>query len=280
MSNPLFVSDLDGTLLTADASLSERSDAILRELLHEGLPFTIATARTYYSVLPILCDLPITVPLILQNGAVLYDLPHKRILHAEEIAPQAFCSVCEAMQKHAVNGFVYCAEDGVLRCCYRELTTDSMRQFYQERRDRYEKPFFQVDSLAQLAMRHPVYVTMNAPQAILQPVVDDLKTTQGLTLSYYRDVYREGIWYLEISADTANKQQGVARLRERFGYDFITGFGDNANDLPLFAGCDYKVAVANAADTLKSAADAVIASNLEDAVPQYLARVWHTDACK
>lgn len=274
--NPLFVSDLDGTLLTADATLSDGSFEMLRKLLDAGLPFTVATARTYHSVLPILRGLPIKVPMIMQNGAVLYDMQQKRVLQAEVIAPQAYCSVCEAMRNYAVDGFVYCVDDGILRCCYRELTTESMRQFYQERRDRYEKPFYQVDSLAKLVTRHPVYVTMNAPQAVLQPLVDALKTTQGLTLSYYRDVYREGIWYLEISADTADKRHGIMRLREMFGFDFITGFGDNINDLPLFAACDQKVAVANAADTLKSAADTVIGSNLEDAVPQYLATHWHS----
>lgn len=270
----LYVSDLDGTLLNTNAELSEGTYAILSDLLRKGLPLTVATARTYHSVLPILRGLPIQVPMIMQNGAVLYDLPQKRVLHAEVIAPQAYCTVCEAMRKCAVNGFVYCVEDGILRCCYRELATDSMRQFYEERRERYEKPFYQVESLDELVTRHPVYVTMNAPRAVLQPLVDSLKTTQGLTLSYYSDVYREGLWYLEISADTADKQHGIARLRKMFGYDFITGFGDNVNDLPLFAACDRKIAVANAAEVLKSNADLVIGSNTEDAVARYLRDEW------
>ena len=270
----LYVSDLDGTLLNTNNELSEGTYAILSDLLRKGLPLTVATARTYHSVFPILRGLPIQVPMIMQNGAVLYDLPQKRVLHAEVIAPQAYCTVCEAMRKCAVNGFVYCVEDGILRCCYRELATDSMRQFYEERRERYEKPFYQVESLDELVTQHPVYVTMNAPRAVLQPLVDSLKTTQGLTLSYYSDVYREGLWYLEISADPADKQHGIARLRKMFGYDFITGFGDNVNDLPLFAACDRKIAVANAAEVLKSNADLVIGSNTEDAVARYLRDEW------
>lgn len=270
----LYVSDLDGTLLNENAELSARTYAILNDLLREGLPFTVATARTYHSVLPILRGLPIQVPMIMQNGAVLYDLPQKRVLHAEVIAPQAFCSVCETMREHSVNGFVYCVEDSILRCCYRELSTDSMRQFYEERRKRYEKPFYQVDALSELVSHSPVYVTMNAPRAVLQPLVDALKSTQGLTLSYYSDVYREGLWYLEISADTANKQHGIEKIREMYGFETAVGFGDNVNDLPLFAACERKIAVANAADVLKSQADAVIGRNTEDAVALYLRDEW------
>ncbi len=271
----LFVSDMDGTLLNTNAELSAYTYEKLSVLLQKGLPLTLATARTYYGVCPILQELPFSIPLILQNGALLYDYPNRRILHAEEIPPHVFTAVCAAMAENDVEGFVYCAEDGVLRCCYHALKTESMRQFYQERRDRYEKPFYQVDSLRELAEAHPVYVTMNAPQKVLQPIVDTLRAPGGMTLSFYQDVYREGIWYLEISAETASKQHGIAWLRQQYGFDYVTGFGDNANDLPLFAGCDRKIAVENAVDCLKSAADSVIGKNTDDAVVRALEALWN-----
>lgn len=268
----LYVSDLDGTLLTQEARLSHRSHTILCDLLSRGLPFTIATARTHYSVLPLLRGLSIQLPLILQNGALLYDMQGRHILSAVEIAPAAYVQVCEAMAAHGVEGFVYCAEAGQLRCCYRALQTPAMQQFYQERRKRFEKPFFQVAALQML--QHPIYITMNAPRETLQPVVDALTAVAGLTLSYYRDVYRKGIWYLEVSAADASKQHGIERLREQFGFDFVTGFGDNANDLPLFAACDRKIAVGNAAEVLAVRADRMIGTNEEDAVARFLQQEW------
>lgn len=272
----LYVTDLDGTLLNADASLSARSVCILKELLEEGLALTAATARTYYSVIPMLKELPIALPLILQNGALLYDMAQRKILHAETIAPDAFRTVCAAMRVHHVYGFVYCAEKGKLRCCYETIATDSMRQFYMERRNRYEKPFAQMEDLSALACCNPVYVTMNAPKEVLEPLVEQLRGEKKLTLSYYRDVYREGIWYLEISADTANKQHGIEMLRAMYGFEEAVGFGDNANDLPLFAACERKIAVANAADILKEQADVIIGRNTEDAVAEYLQQEWRT----
>lgn len=271
----LYVSDLDGTLLNDNAELSARTYAILNDLLRKGLPFTVATARTYCTTLSILRGLPITLPMILQNGALLYDGAAKRIIHAETIESAQFLNVCDAMREQGVHGFVYCAEDDDLRCCYQTLANDFMRQFYEERRDRYAKPFYQVESLAALRGHSPVYVTMRAPQNVLQPVVELLKSTQGLTLSYYRDVYLADVWYLEISAEKANKCEGIRRIQAMYGFDAVTGFGDNANDLPLFAACDRKIAVANAAEVLKSQADAVIGKNTEDAVAEYLLENTH-----
>ena len=48
--NTLYISDLDGTLLTNDARLSEFSRAVLRELIADGLSFSVASARSVVSM--------------------------------------------------------------------------------------------------------------------------------------------------------------------------------------------------------------------------------------
>ena len=50
----LYISDLDGTLLGADSRVSQRSTAILNELVRRGVMFTCATARTPATVQPLL----------------------------------------------------------------------------------------------------------------------------------------------------------------------------------------------------------------------------------
>ncbi len=266
----LFLSDLDGTLLQPDATLSDHAYTQLSALLQKGLPFTIATARTMYSVLPILRGLPLQYPMILQNGAVLYDPLSKRICHAAVIRPDACCAVFAAMEQAQANGFAYCIEDGILRCCYTQLTNPAMQRFYKERRDRYEKPFRQVETLSALAADNVVYLSMTDAEARLRPLAEALQTVNGIAVTFYRDVYETERWYLEISADTATKYHGAMLLRKQFHCSHLTGFGDNDNDLPLMQACDLKIAVANATPALRAAADLIIGSNTEDAVVQYL----------
>lgn len=266
----LYVTDLDGTLLQPDVTVSQRSRGILTRLLREGLPLTVATARTSFSVMPIFEGIPMQLPLILQNGAVLHDPVRDCIVHAAVIAPEAYLQVLSLYAEHGFNGFVFCAPHEQLECCYTVLSTPHMQRYYRERRIRYNKPFVQVDSLTELTARNPVFLSLNAPKAQLDPVYEALQTISGIATAYYRDVYEPEIWYLEVSAPEASKYHGIRKLKEMTGAKTVVGFGDNFNDMPLFRACDVKIAVGNAAEALKQLADTVIGRNTEDAVAEYL----------
>ncbi|MBQ3940163.1 MAG: HAD family phosphatase [Oscillospiraceae bacterium] len=271
MIKVLWVTDLDGTLLMPDVTVSDRTRALLTPLLKAGLPLTAATARTSFSVMPILAGLPFSLPLILQNGAVLHDPVSGRVKEAAVIGAAAFERVTELVAAHGFNGFVFCEDAGQIVCCYTELTTPHMQQYYAERRIKYAKPFRQVPSLAGLAGQNPVFLSLHAEKAVLDPLREALGEVSGISAAYYRDVYEPEIWYLEISAEDASKYHGIQRLRAMTGAETVVGFGDNLNDLPLFAACDCKIAVGNAAPELKAKADLVIGCNTEDAVAEYLA---------
>ena len=270
MTDTLYVTDLDGTLLMPDVTVSQRTRDILGRLLENGLPLTIATARTSFSVMPILEGLPFRLPFILQNGAVLHDPVRDRIVRAAAIAPKAFLQVLTLYEEQGLNGFVFCVPDDTLTCCYTELTTPHMERYYAERRTKYDKPFHQVKALAQLQNSRPVYLSLNAPKARLDPMYAALQKIDGISVAYYRDVYEPEIWYLEVSAPEASKYHGIQKVKEMTGAVHVTGFGDNHNDFPLFDACDTKIAVGNAAEELKARADLVIGCNTEDAVAEYL----------
>ena len=69
----LYVSDLDGTLLTPEKEISKASADILNHLIQKGLLFTVATARSPATACEVLSNLKLELPGILLNGAVLYD---------------------------------------------------------------------------------------------------------------------------------------------------------------------------------------------------------------
>lgn len=78
MPSPLYISDLDGTLLTTSAELAPSCREGLRGLLEEGMVFTVASARSHFSIRQIIGDLPITLPVVNFNGAFLTDLQSGR----------------------------------------------------------------------------------------------------------------------------------------------------------------------------------------------------------
>jgi hydroxymethylpyrimidine pyrophosphatase-like HAD family hydrolase len=102
------------------------------------------------------------------------------------------------------------------------------------------------------------------------PVYDTLLRKTGLKLAMYDDSYGSRFWYLEIFSDKASKESAVNYLRELYGYEQVIGFGDNLNDLPMFAACDIRVAVGNAKPEVKAAADYMCGSHSDDGVAQWL----------
>ncbi len=270
MTDILYVTDLDGTLLTSDATVSARTRAILIELLERGLPLTVATARTSISVMPLLKGIPFRLPLILQNGSVLHDPVSNKIVDAAVIGKDAFLQVIKTYEAFGFNGFVFCVPEDTLACCYTALTTPHMEQYFAERQAKHSHLFHRVQTLAELHSQRPVFLSLNAPKECLDPIYAALQQIAGISLTYYRDTYEPEIWYLEITSPEASKYHGTKKLREMTGAKKVVGFGDNHNDFPLFAACDYKIAVGNAAEALKARADEIIGCNHEDAVAEYL----------
>ncbi|HEX9060214.1 MAG TPA: HAD hydrolase family protein, partial [Clostridia bacterium] len=68
----LYISDLDGTLLNSSKEVSKYSKDIINALIKDGMKFSVATARTSGTVVKILSELNINVPLVLMNGVAIY----------------------------------------------------------------------------------------------------------------------------------------------------------------------------------------------------------------
>ena len=117
-------------------------------------------------------------------------------------------------------------------------------------------------------------ITVDAEKEKLVPLYDALKENEKLNITYYYDVYDPKLWYLEVFSSMASKEQGVRYLRENYGFDFVTAFGDNTNDLPMFKAADKRVAVKNACKEVLEDCDEVTGTNEEDGVAEYLLKTF------
>lgn len=297
----LYVSDLDGTLLNSDAQLNEDVPERLNRLIDKGLCFTVATARTYATVNHIVKDVHLTYPMILMNGVMLYDPVKKSCINAEIIERDSVEYILKGRKMFDVTGFAYALSpesseryskpDNILkaredsdrgRVCqavesgrkmatyYERIATKHMEKFYVERRDIYHKPFSKTKKLEDVLGEDIIYFSFCYKEEILRPFYEYLKKDEKLNLNFYKDVYGDGLWYLEISHKNASKYHGVQKLRAMLQPKAITGMGDNLNDIPLFEACDRCCAVGNAHKEVKERADYVLDTNLNAGVVKFL----------
>lgn len=266
----LYISDLDGTLLNSKAELEAEAAYRLNKLIAQGMCFSVATARTYATVDRMLTALNRKYPEVHMNGVMLYDPVERKCMEAVNISKEAVKLCFQVMREFDVTGFIYTIEDGELIPCYEELATPQMQEFHDERVLKYNKYFRKVDSLEVLCQAQVIYMSLLNTEEKLQPVYERLSKCSDLHISYYKDIYAEELWYLEISDANASKENGVKRLIEILSPKRVVGFGDNLNDIPLFEACDVAVAVENARQTVKERADYVTLSNEELGVPAYI----------
>ena len=272
MGKTLYISDLDGTLLQNDAKLSNYTTQALQTFIGRGGLFSVATARSWKSIAhnqfldPVL---PLSVPIVVMNGAMIYDTQMLRCVKKECIPPEAVREMLAIAKAQGQTGFLYHQKDDIMRIYVEQADGHRpfMQHYYQYRKAIYGDRFIQTNDLP---AENIVYFTMQDEYDELTALHAALQALPGIDCILYSDHYLEGNWFLECFSRFASKFNAVRYLREAYGFDKIIGFGDNLNDIPLFEACDEAYAVANAREELKAAATGVIGANTEDGVAKFL----------
>lgn len=268
----LYISDMDGTLLNSDKEVSAFTESIINAFVAGGGHFTVATARSPASCVKILSGLNLDVPAVLMNGAVVYDLKAGKYVKTEIIPYEPAHKIISVFRQHEISGFMYAVLNGKLITYYENLETKALKEFHDERVQKYSKSFEQVSDFEEkIPENNIIYFSLINDYNKLLPIYNCMKNQTDIDMAFYRDNYGDKLWYLEVFSKSASKYNAARYLREQGRYDKIIGFGDNFNDLPLLKACDEFYSVSDAVDELKQASTGIIGSNEEDAVARFLA---------
>ena len=276
----LYISDMDGTLLQPTGTVSANTVQILSDLIEQGLHFTVATARTPLSALPLLRDIPIHDPMILMNGALFYDPQTKQFSNPVPLEKESLEILAKAEQASGMEGMLFSVENGrfsislgrVKDCMwngYFDLGKVALVEAIEQN--------IQSASAAGLLDNAVVYGLYMDNEPTKLDILYELLKGSGLTVDYYKDKYTENRWCIEICNKAATKGNALATLKQQ-GYTPLIGFGDSWNDLPFFESCNEAYAVSNASPELKQIATAVIMSNAEDGVAEHIAQLFQKDS--
>lgn len=265
MPKTLFVTDLDGTLLTSGAYVSAESRRIINGLTENGLIFSYATARSLITAKKVTAGLTVRTPVIVNNGAFIIDSESGEKLVKNIFSGGEAEDIYGTLQKYGIAPLVYAIIDGEERFSYiTERLSGAMRAFLETRDDRRHRP---VRADKDMLDGEPFYVTCIDEAGSMSEAYDELKRRYYCV--YGRDVYSGDQW-LEILPNGATKADAVLKLKKLCCCDKLVVFGDGANDIPLFKAADECYAVKNAVSELKAVADGVIGSNDEDSVAKFI----------
>ena len=267
----LYISDLDGTLLAPDGHLSARTVGMLNTLIEKGVLVSVATARSLMGAfLTGIEQVKWPVPLVLMNGVLLYDIGARRILQHCAMPAQTVDSVLDICRDEGKFPFVYRVEGDRVKVTYTQALGALEKAFAEERRKAYPDDFVQA---ADYARGQPaVYFSLQDSYDKIQQIRERVERLPGVQTAFYRDVYNEGNWYLEIFDAQAGKAGGVRRLNERVGAGRVVAFGDNFNDQSMLEAADVACVVENGVEEMKALADVVIGPHDADGVAEFIGK--------
>jgi Cof subfamily protein (haloacid dehalogenase superfamily) len=269
----LVATDLDGTLVRSDGTISDRTRAALAAVEDAGAVLVLVTGRPPRWMPPVVEATGHRGLAVCANGALVYDLHTERVMRSHLIDADAAGEVVAALRRD-VPGVVFAVEkgpvDGVPAGFGRE-------QGYRPRWDVSDVAVAPIeelvaDGVVKLLARHEEMTS------------DDLLAAARASVGALAEcTHSSSDGLLEISASGISKASGLAALADEHGIDAhdVVAFGDMPNDLPMLIWAGHAVAVANAHPEIKTAADEVTASNDDDGVALVLERLFawrHPDA--
>lgn len=272
----LFLTDLDGTFLNNNAKVSENSARIINELSKKGLLFSIATARTYATVIPLFKNVDLRLPLVLMNGVCIYDPIEKRTLSIHAIEKNAGREIDELYQKFNKNPLFYFEKDNRLTVRYKAFDNCFVEAYVNERESFFNKTFEKTTAFDFENGGNFVYIVTLDKKEALEKIYFELNARADIDCNFYRDNYTD-CYFLEAMRSGINKGTGAKQVKKMLNADRIIAFGDNMNDVPIFDIADECYAVENACDELKRIATGVIGSNESDAVAKFIEKRFYED---
>ena len=264
----LFVSDLDGTLLTKEEAVSAYSIRHINDLVARGMQFTFATARSVESAIRAVRGLNVSVPAIFYNGGLVYDLNSRQTYRYICFCEEEKRYVLSVLESFGIMPFAFTANAVSEHIAWRVgRETFGMRRYLARRRG--DRRLMPVSSDDEMLVEYLFYFKCIGPREQLERAWNVLKVDPRFMCIFHQETYQNDFW-MEISPREATKANGVRFLRETFGYEKLVCFGDTSNDSDMFDVCDEKYAVMNADDWLKAKATGVIGYCEEDGVVKWL----------
>ena len=270
--NLLYVSDMDGTLLDDNGQLPEDSVRRLNRLIDKGLNFTVATARNYDSAYPLLRGLNLRHPVILFNGVYLTELhTGANIFFSDFISAEIIKTMMAIVEPRGIDPFIYTYGERH-RVYFRSASNPGAQAYVDsmtddDRMQKVEEFIFSQSERISGFLLIDTGVT-------LEPVYNELRSlfTNDLNIYFAKDVSNTGFHWLQSFHQEANKGKMLKRMTQHLGISLLETvvFGDYLNDIDMFKIAGHAIAVENALPEVKSVAQQIIASNVDQGVITYL----------
>ena len=267
MSFKILVLDLDGTLTNSKKEITARNKQLLLEAQAQGVKVVLASGRPTFGIAPLADELQLDRfggYVLAYNGGEIIDWRTKELLYANVLPDDVLPHLAKSAQE---NGLALLSYDGDF------VLTECPDDEYVAKEAFINKMEIKAtdDFLSDVPRPVPKCLIVGHPDKLI-PVEAEL----SIDLQDIISVYRSEPYFLELVPMGIDKARSLAVLLEKLGMtrQEMVAVGDGYNDLSMIEYAGMGVAMANAQEPVRKAADYVTLSNDEDGVAAVVERFF------
>ena len=256
MNDKIISMDFDGTLLTSNKKVTDRTKKILLKYKNNNYYIVGATARNLESVCSV-CDISMFDYLILNNGAYIYDVKKSEALNVKKLT-------VETIEK--VTDFFKCIAERIDYCSLNKY------YIYKEKAEEYRKwhiPINNIDEINETVVRMNIFLkdSILTYKNYIEKMFDDIDVI--IMSDTDNNNYKK---WLALNPKGVNKLATLKNLCQKINVklDNVIFFGDGANDLEIIRQVGKGIAMGNALEEIKAQAKETTLSNDEEGIAVYL----------
>jgi Cof subfamily protein (haloacid dehalogenase superfamily) len=247
------VSDIDGTLVTPDKTLTQAAIEAVAGLGRAGLPFTVISSRPPRGMASVVSPLAVSLPYAAFNGGNIVGADGN-LIEARRLAADVAAKALAVLTKGGIGAWVFADGDW--------LVLDGAGPKIE--RERHTVGFGPkvVASFDAVLDRVDKLVGVSEDDAALTTAEAEVRGALGGKAN----IERSQAYYLDITHPLANKGEAVKTLAGMIGVDLAETavIGDMTNDIAMFKVAGFSVVMGQSPAAVKAEADVVTRANTED----------------
>ncbi len=221
----LFISGLDDTLINENNNMSAYSRVELNRMIDEGLKFTISTIRTPASLIEPLSGIRLKLPVIVMDGAALYNIQEKKFEKVYVIANDTATAMREFLINRSISFFTNIVIDDTILIYYGDSDNEMYNRIVAKLR---KSPYRNYIKRPAPESETVVYYMAIEHREKIPAILRELKTAgfeEKLKITVMDSNEYKGYSYLRIYNHNASKQNMIDYLLETTEVNTVTTFG-------------------------------------------------------
>ncbi len=224
-TDTLYVSGIDDVLVSSGSS-SDYSKVELNRLIRRGVKFTISTTHTPAVLMNIMKGVELQLPVIVMDGAALYDTKGKQYLEMIYLPPDVSYEAERIIGECGLHCFVNVMLDTTLLIYYGDFRNQAEKELFESYRHSAYRNYISSLFRRTDSKERVLYITVLADSSSTAMLEKRLREQLGeqIRISISMSEF-DGFLYLKVFSPLASKQNMMVKLKEYAKVDEAVTFG-------------------------------------------------------